>query len=319
METGRTMIDAHGAEHTQQLLAVYEAYFDRGGSRGTLTEEAEDQVRQGVVVFLGALAVHLDKEDEKVRAILTRLLEVLSTPSEAVQRSVADCLPPLMKMLSVEEQKALVDALLQQLTTSDAYADRRGAAFGLAGAVKGIGMISLKGMNIMDALKVAIEDKKNPACREGAVMAFELFCTRLGRLFEPYIVSILPMLLVCFGDVTAPVREATQAAARAIMANLSAQGVKLVLPALLCGVDDDKWRTKQGSVQLLGAMSSCAPKQLGACLPQIVPRLSKALIDTHPKVVDAAADALKAVGDVIRNPEIIALSNYLLNAIQDPT
>lgn len=319
VETGRTMIDAHGAEHTQQLLAVYEAYFDRGGSRGTLTEEAEDQVRQGVVVFLGALAVHLDKEDEKVRAILTRLLEVLSTPSEAVQRSVADCLPPLMKMLSVEEQKALVDALLQQLTTSDAYADRRGAAFGLAGAVKGIGMISLKGMNIMDALKVAIEDKKNPACREGAVMAFELFCTRLGRLFEPYIVSILPMLLVCFGDVTAPVREATQAAARAIMANLSAQGVKLVLPALLCGVDDDKWRTKQGSVQLLGAMSSCAPKQLGACLPQIVPRLSKALIDTHPKVVDAAADALKAVGDVIRNPEIIALSNYLLNAIQDPT
>lgn len=319
VETGRSMIDAHGAEHTQQLLAVYEAYFDRGGSRGTLSEEVEDHVRQGVVVFLGALAVHLNKDDEKVRTILTRLLEVLSTPSEAVQRSVADCLPPLMKMLNAEEQKALVDALLQQLTTSDAYADRRGAAFGLAGAVKGIGMISLKGMNIMDTLKVAIEDKKNPASREGAVMAFELFCTRLGRLFEPYIVSILPMLLVCFGDVTAPVREATQAAARAIMANLSAQGVKLVLPALLCGVDDDKWRTKQGSVQLLGAMSSCAPKQLGACLPQIVPRLSQALIDTHPKVVEAATDALKAVGEVIRNPEIIALSGYLLSAIQDPT
>ena len=73
--------------------------------------------------------MHLDKEDDKVRAILTRLLEVLSTPSEAVQRSVADCLPPLMKKLDAEEQKALVDALLQQLTTSDAYADRRGAAF----------------------------------------------------------------------------------------------------------------------------------------------------------------------------------------------
>ena len=91
------------------------------------------------------------------------------------------------------------------------------------------------------------------------------------------------------------------------------------MPALLCGVDDDKWRTKQGSVQLLGAMSNCAPKQLGACLPQIVPRLSEALIDTHPKVVDAATQALKSVGDVIRNPEIIALSSYLLGAIQDPT
>lgn len=318
VETGRTMIDAHGAEHTQQLLAVYEAYFDRGGSRSDLSEEAEDHVRQGVVVFLGALAVHLDKDDEKVRAILTRLLEVLSTPSEAVQRSVADCLPPLMKKLNEDEQRALVDALLQQLTSSESYADRRGAAFGLAGAVKGIGMSSLKGMNIMDTLKVAIEDKKNPASREGAVMAFELFCTRLGRLFEPYVVNVLPMLLVCFGDVTAPVRDATQAAARAIMANLSAQGVKLVLPALLCGVDDDKWRTKQGSVQLLGAMSNCAPKQLGACLPQIVPRLSETLIDTHPKVVEAATQALKAIGDVIRNPEILALSKYLLGAISLP-
>ena len=318
VETGRTMIDAHGAEHTQQLLAVYEAYFDRGGSRSDLSEEAEDHVRQGVVVFLGALAVHLEKDDEKVRAILTRLLEVLSTPSEAVQRSVADCLPPLMKKLNEDEQRALVDALLQQLTASEGYADRRGAAFGLAGAVKGIGMSSLKGMNIMDTLKVAIEDKKNPASREGAVMAFELFCTRLGRLFEPYVVNILPMLLVCFGDVTAPVRDATQAAARAIMANLSAQGVKLVLPALLCGVDDDKWRTKQGSVQLLGAMSNCAPKQLGACLPQIVPRLSETLIDTHPKVVEAATQALKAIGDVIRNPEILALSKYLLGAISLP-
>jgi len=318
VETGRAMIDAHGAEHTQQLLTVYEAYFDRSGSRNDLSEEAEDHVRQGVIVFLGALAVHLDKDDVKVRAILTRLLEVLSTPSEAVQRSVADCLPPLMKKLNEDEQRALVDALLQQLTTSEGYADRRGAAFGLAGAVKGIGMSSLKGMNIMDTLKVAIEDKKSPASREGAVMAFELFCTRLGRLFEPYVVNILPMLLVCFGDVTAPVRDATQAAAAAIMANLSAQGVKLVLPALLCGVDDDKWRTKQGSVQLLGAMSNCAPKQLGACLPQIVPRLSETLIDTHPKVVEAATEALKAIGDVIRNPEILALSKYLLGAISLP-
>ena len=84
------------------------------------------------------------------------------------------------------------------------------------------------------------------------------------------------------------------------------------------GLEDKAWRTKQGSVQLLGAMSSCAPKQLGACLPQIVPRLGETLIDTHPKVVDAASKALKAIGDVIRNPEIQALSSYLLGAIAHP-
>ena len=113
-------------------------------------------------------------------------------------------------------------------------------------------------------------------------------------------------------------REATISAARAVMGQLSAQGVKLVLPALMKGLEDNAWRTKQGSVQLMGAMAACAPKQLSACLPQIVPRLSETLIDTHPKVVDAANAALKAIGEVIKNPEIEALSDYLLGAIAKP-
>jgi hypothetical protein len=269
-------------------------------------------------VFLGALACHLDKEDPKIRQILSRLVAVLSTPSEAVQRSVANCLPPLMPALNEEERRALVESLLAQVTGGEGYADRRGAAFGLAGAVKGMGIGSLKGFGVMDAIKASVEDKKNPDAREGAVMAFELLCLRLGRLFEPYVIHVLPMLLVCFGDQSAHVRDATISAARAVMGQLSAQGVKLVLPALMKGLEDKAWRTKQGSVQLLGAMSACAPKQLGACLPQIVPRLSETLIDTHPKVVEAATQALKAIGEVIRNPEIEALSSYLLGAIAKP-
>jgi hypothetical protein len=75
--------------------------------------------------------------------------------------------------------------------------------------------------------------RNSAKAREGALLGFECLCEKLGRLFEPYVIHILPVLLVCFSDPVVAVRDATDASARAIMAQLSAQGVKLVLPHLL--------------------------------------------------------------------------------------
>lgn len=41
-------------------------------------------------------ALYLKQDDPKVHAVIEKLLEVLNTPSEAVQRAVSDCLSPLM-------------------------------------------------------------------------------------------------------------------------------------------------------------------------------------------------------------------------------
>ena len=42
-------------------------------------------------------------------------------------------------------------------------------------------------------------------------------------------------------------------------------------------------------------MAHCAPKQLGSCLPVVVPRLGEVLADPHPKVASAAKTALNEV------------------------
>ena len=99
---------------------------------------------------------------------------------------------------------------------------------------------------------------------------------------------------------------------------ISPYGVKLVLPQVLKSLTDSQWRTQQAAIQLLGSMAFCAPKQLSACLPQIVPKLSESFSNTHPKVREAGSRALNDICKVIRNPEISALGPVLKAALSDP-
>lgn len=52
-----------------------------------------------------------------------------------------------------------------------------------------------------------------------------------------YVIQMLPLLLVSFSDQVVAVRDGAEGAARAMMSQLSAQGVKLVLPSLLKVID----------------------------------------------------------------------------------
>ncbi|KAK9146319.1 hypothetical protein Sjap_006222 [Stephania japonica] len=313
INAGIMIIDKHGNENVSLLFPIFENYLNKKAS----DEEKYDLVREGVVIFTGALARHLSKDDSKVHAVVEKLLDVLNTPSEAVQRAVSTCLSPLM-LSKKDEAQALVSMLLNKLMHSDKYGERRGAAFGLAGVVKGLGISCLKKNGIVAVLEQGLEDRNSAKAREGALLAFECLCENLGRLFEPYVIQMLPLLLVSFSDPVVAVREAAECAARAMMSQLSGPGVKLVLPSLLKGLEDKAWRTKQSSVQLLGAMAYCAPQQLSQCLPLIVPKLTEVLTDTHPKVQSAGQMALQQVGSVIKNPEISSLVPTLLKALADP-
>eukprot|EP00095_Tigriopus_kingsejongensis_P007819 maker-scaffold204_size260821-snap-gene-1.47 protein:Tk07819 transcript:maker-scaffold204_size260821-snap-gene-1.47-mRNA-1 annotation:"translational activator" len=313
LNAAKKTIELHGKKTVEHLLPVFEDFLKKAPS-----SKKYDDVRQAVVILMGLLARHLDPTDPKVKPIVSHLILALKTPSQQVQKSVAECLPPLVPAIKDKAPECVSNLINTLLKEEVPYGERKGAAYGIAGLVKGLGILSLKQLDIMSRLTEAIQDKKSPTHREGALFAIEMLCIMLGRFFEPYVVHILRHLLVCFGDPIEHVRNAADDTAKAVMSNLSPHGVKLVLPSLLEALEEDKWRTKAGSVEVLGAMAFCAPKQLSSCLPQIVPKLIEVLSDSHHLVTKAGVQALKQIGSVIRNPEIQAIVPVLLKALQDP-
>lgn len=313
LDAGISVLDLHGGKSLQELIGMFEKYLSVS-SAGT---ETSDNIREAVVVLFGRLAGHLGASDPRVPQVADRLVEALKTPSEVVQIAVADCLPALVKLMKPRLPK-LVDQLFDELINGTKYAERRGAAYGLAGVIKGRGIIAFKEFDIVGRLRRAMDDKKRFEARQGVVFVFETLSATLGRLFEPYIPLILPLLLGAFGDGTPDVREATVDASKVIMANLSGYGVKLILPTLLETLEEKQWRTKKGSIELLGAMAYCAPKQLSVSLPTVIPQLTGVLTDSHAQVRAAANKSLKQFGEVISNPEIQSLVPTLLKAMVDP-
>ncbi|KAI0544612.1 armadillo-type protein [Xylaria curta] len=314
LEAALAAVDSHGKALVDKLMKT----FERTLSEPDKGSEAADRVNEAVIIMYGALARHLKPGDAKIPGVLERLLATLSTPSETVQYAVAECLPPLVRTCSDKSSKYF-DQLLETLLASKNYAAKRGAAYGLAGLIRGRGISVLREYRILVTLKSATENKKEPRQREGAFIAFELLPTILGRLFEPYVIQIVPQLLTGFGDSSADVRDACLAAAKACFAKLSSYGVKQILPTLLNGLDDDQWRSKRGACELLGAMAYLDPQQLAQSLPDIIPPLTGALNDTHKEVRAAGNKSLKRFGDVIENPEVRNLVDILLKALSDPT
>jgi HEAT repeat protein len=281
---------------------------------------AKDRRKEGAVVALGSVALHLKGPENvgKIDTTIDMLLQSLKTPSDDVQSSVADCLAKLMKKGNTQERiEAILDDLMKDCLDSDSAAVRRGAGYGISAAVKGSGIATLKKFGIVTKLEESCSNGSSSS-KEGSLFAIELLCKRLGLLFEPYVIVLLPSLLRSFSDTSDRVREAASNTVGLIMSKLSAHGVKLVMPAVLTAFEDKSWRTKQASIHMLGSMSHLAPKQLASALPKVVPKLTEAFADTHPKVKESAQKALDEISTVIKNPEISSIASTLLKALTDP-
>ena len=314
VDAATTLAAVKGKEQVEPLMKLCETTL----SASTSNSQSQDLVHEAVVILYGALAQHLPPGDKRVPTVVQRLLSTLSTPSESVQYAVAQCLPALVRASSDQATQYLQQCLDETLH-SKKYAAARGAAYGLAGIAKGKGISILRDSRVLSTLRAATENKKDVHERQGAYLAYELLSHLLGRVFEPYIIQIVPQLLAGFGDSSADVREACLDASKTCFSSLSAFGVKQVLPTLLEGLSEQQWRSKKGASDSLGAMAYLAPEQLAISLPDIIPPLTEVLNDSHKEVRASANRSLQRFGEVISNPEIKSQVGILLKALSDPT
>lgn len=109
------IVDLHGKECVTTLLPVFEDFLDKAPNIS-----AYDNIRQAVVILMGSLARHLDKDDKRIEPIVHRLMAALSTPSQQVQEAVANCIPHLIPSMK-DQAPQVVKKLMNQLVKSDKY------------------------------------------------------------------------------------------------------------------------------------------------------------------------------------------------------
>ncbi|QOU21409.1 hypothetical protein BRETT_001132 [Brettanomyces bruxellensis] len=313
-DAGMAVINAHGKSNVEVLIPILED----GLSSKFDNTDVQDRLKEGVIVLYGNLAHHLDEKDHRRKEIVSRLLEALKTPSEEVQFAISQCISPLVGSIENELSEYL-GKLFDVLYNGKNLAERKGAAYGIAGLAKGGGLKTLSGFDIISNLEDASDDKSTAKKREGVMFAIECLSESFGSIFEPYVLELLPIVLKSFGDSSSDVRKATSHAAREIMKNTTSYGIQKLIPIAIENLQDISWRAKKGSVQLLGSMAYLDPAQLSSSLPKIVPEIVGVMNDSHKEVRKSADRALKKFGEVIRNPEIKAIVPELMNAIGDPT
>ncbi|KAJ3156304.1 translational elongation factor EF-1 alpha [Irineochytrium annulatum] len=141
-------------------------------------------------------------------------------------------------------------------------------------------------------------------------------------LAQPYLVKELPAILACCGDKKASknLKTAASNTVKTIVKSLSTNALRDAIPALVEGQDafKSKAATRVAALTAIASFSDSAPEQLGFALTDIVPEISKSVVDTDSAVSAAAEHALTAACDVIGNRDLEHMTGPILRSITHP-
>ena len=312
MEASIQIITTKGPDYSDDLLKILEKYINE---KQKYSEVSKNQA----IIMIGALANFLDNTaQQRLLGTFEKMLELLNSPSELIRQSICRVIPQLSRFF-IDKSKKFLEDHLNILRTSSDDKTIRGSAYAVSGIIKGLGLQNFIQMDLLNTIqKECFTKHADPMRKISGLYLYETLTISMGKVFEMYVEKILPNIILCISDPKDQVRKCATQANRTVMSRLSNHAIKQVLPIFLKGLENDNWRSKLASVEALGNMAFCAPRQISGFLPHIVKGIREVLSDTHEKVHEAALQAIQNIGSVIKCPEIADILPTLVKALSNP-
>jgi hypothetical protein len=95
-------------------------------------------VQSKLLQFISSLAKYFDKNSESTLNIYERVIDMLNSPSQDIKKSISKCIPPLARLLE-DNSKKFLKQLLMMMLKSTSLDTLIGAAYAIAGIIKGLG------------------------------------------------------------------------------------------------------------------------------------------------------------------------------------
>lgn len=282
------------------------------------SEEAGIYMKEAYDILIAALATS-QKDRKATRSVVQKLIDSLSMHSRTFQVTISGCLPSLIALEGDEYRQEIVNLLLERLYDASTTKEKVGYAYGLANVLYGPNISYIIDSGVLESLKSALSRARGNLKRcESAVVAFSALSCTMGRLFEPFLVDIFPLIVESLGWVNKNLHKMIRLVCVGIISRLSAHCIKLTFPKLTDGLKDSNWKIKTGIIEVMGNMAKVKPKYLSSSLQLVTPHLIESLGDSHPKVQEAAKLALENFGKVVVNPEMQKVCPIIIRVLSDP-
>ncbi|KAJ3396748.1 translational elongation factor EF-1 alpha [Chytriomyces hyalinus] len=160
------------------------------------------------------------------------------------------------------------------------------------------------------------------AAAKALIAYVEFLANNHMTIAQPYLCKYLPAILNACGDKKSSkdLKAVCAAASKNICKHLSLNGLRDIVQTLINAQDSfqSKTGTRLAALSAIATFSETAPEQLGFALTQIVPEISKSVVDTDPEVCKVGEAALTAACDVIGNRDLEHMTGPIVRSVTHP-